>query len=499
MATAQMKENENDPELLVDLQYSLAQSYASTPELRKTWLDAMAKLHIRRGDFSEAGHCYLHIAALIAEYLKRKGSYPQGCSSFGFISPNIVAEEAGIKDDSGMQDVQYTEETLVDFLEKGAQYLEKAERYEVLGDIYKLIIPIYEKLRNFQKLESSYHYLSQAYSSVLSVMKSGRRLLGKYYMVTLYGQTYFEDENKKEYIYKEPKVTSLTEIRERLHKLFSEKFGRENVQMINDSKKISVSDLDPKYAYVQVIYVTPYFEEKDLGCRVTDFERNNNVRSFMYELPFTRSGKEHGSIQEQHKRRFIVTTTHSFPFVKKRVEVKEGGHREIVLTPIEVAIDEMQIKVADLKEAINSPAPDMKRLQLKLQGGVSAQVNAGPLAYAEAFLNPENISKYPADKSDRLKAVFRDFVSTCKDALDLNAKLISTEQKEYHESLKSGFMEIAERLAVLLGEKSMRTRPILTKGASMMEFVATSHLLHGGHTAMGSGSNDNRMAAESPL
>ena len=33
-------------------------------------------------------------------------------------------------------------------------------------------------------------------------------------------------------------MTSLTEIRERLQKLFSEKFGRENVQMINDSKKV---------------------------------------------------------------------------------------------------------------------------------------------------------------------------------------------------------------------------------------------------------------------
>ena len=47
----------------------------------------------------------------------------------------------------------------------------------------------------------------------------------------------------------------------------------------------------------------------------------------------------------------------------------------------------------------------------------------------------------------------RDFVTVCKDALDLNAKLITTEQKEYHESLKSGFMEIAERLSILLGEK----------------------------------------------
>ncbi|XP_055868577.1 dedicator of cytokinesis protein 9-like isoform X6 [Biomphalaria glabrata] len=458
MATAQMKENENDPELLVDLQYSLAKSYASTPELRKTWLDAMAKLHIRRGDFSEAGFCYIHIAALIAEYLKRRGklksrSYPQGCSSFHFISPNIVVEEADIKDDSGMQDVQYTEETLVEFLEKGAEYLEKAQRFEILGDIYKLIIPIYEKLRNFKKLETSYQYLAKAYGSVIEVMRSGKRLLGKYYMVTLYGQTYFEDEDKKEYIYKEPKVTTLTEIRERLHRLFSDKFGRENVHMINDSKKISPNELDSKYAYIQIIYVTPYFEENDLVNRVTDFERNNNVRNFMYELPFTRSGKEQGSIEEQHKRRFIITTTHSFPYVKKRIEVKEGGRKEIVLTPIEVAIDEMRTKVSDLREAINSPVPDKIGLQLKLQGGVSTQVNAGPLAYAEAFLNREKISQYPADQCDRLKAVFRDFVTTCKDALDLNAKLIATEQKEYHESLKAGFQEIAERLSNLLGEK----------------------------------------------
>jgi hypothetical protein len=53
MATAQMKEHENDKEMLIDLQYSLAKSYDSTPELRKTWLDSMAKIHSRHGDFSE--------------------------------------------------------------------------------------------------------------------------------------------------------------------------------------------------------------------------------------------------------------------------------------------------------------------------------------------------------------------------------------------------------------------------------------------------------------
>lgn len=56
MATAQMKEHEKDPEMLIDLQYSLAKSYASTPELRKTWLDSMAKIHVKNGDFSEVIH-----------------------------------------------------------------------------------------------------------------------------------------------------------------------------------------------------------------------------------------------------------------------------------------------------------------------------------------------------------------------------------------------------------------------------------------------------------
>ncbi|KAK7484867.1 hypothetical protein BaRGS_00023910, partial [Batillaria attramentaria] len=458
MATAAMKENENDPELLVDLQHSLAKSYASTPELRKTWLQAMAHQHIRREDFSEAAHCYIHIAALIAEYLKRRGSYPQGCQSFGVISPNIVAEESGIKDDSGMQDVQYTEETLVEFLELAAEYMEKAQRYEVMGDIYRIIIPIYEKLRNFQKLEKCYQHLAQAYASVLDVMKSGKRLLGKYYRVAFYGQTFFEEEDGKEYIYKEPKVTSLAEIVERMKNLYTEKYGKDAVRFIKDSNKVNAADLDAKYGWIQVTYVTPYFEEKELQERVTDFERNNTIRRFMFETPFTKGGQAQGSHEDQYKRRTILVTTHTFPYIKKRVEVMSGGRREIVLTPIEVAIDEMQVKVADLREQINSPVPGAKRLQLSLQGSVNAQVHAGPLAYAEVFLDPEKIAQksYPADKVDKLKEVFREFVTACKDALDLNAKLITTDQKEYHEALKSGFMDITERLSVLLGEKMVR-------------------------------------------
>ena len=53
-----------------------------------------------------------------------------------------------------------------------------------------------------------------------------------------------------------------------------------------------------------------------------------------------------------------------------------GGRREIVLTPIEVAIDEMQTKVSSLREVINNPLPNAMKLQLNLQGCVSTQVSA---------------------------------------------------------------------------------------------------------------------------
>ena len=39
--------------------------------------------------------------------------FPQGCSAFKPISPNVEKEESGIKDDSGMQDVQYNEVRII--------------------------------------------------------------------------------------------------------------------------------------------------------------------------------------------------------------------------------------------------------------------------------------------------------------------------------------------------------------------------------------------------
>ncbi|XP_035264875.1 dedicator of cytokinesis protein 9-like isoform X5 [Anguilla anguilla] len=461
MATAQMKEHERDPEMLVDLQYSLAKSYASTPELRKTWLDSMARIHVKNGDLSEAAMCYVHVAALVAEYLRRKGMFKQGCSAFRVVTPNID-EEVSMMEDVGMQDVHFNEDVLMELLEECADGLWKAERYELISDIYKLIIPIYEKRRDFEKLAHLYDTLHRAYSKVTEVMHTGKRMLGTYFRVAFFGQAaqyqftdsetegFFEDEDGKEYIYKEPKFTPLSEISQRLLKLYSDKFGPENVKMIQDSGKINPKDLDSKYAYIQVTHVVPFLEERELADRKTDFEKSHNIRRFVFEMPFTVSGKKQGGVEEQCKRRTILTTTHCFPYVKKRIAVMYQHHTD--LNPIEVAIDEMSKKVAELRQLCSASEVDMIRLQLKLQGSISVQVNAGPLAYARAFLDDANAKKYADNKVKQLKEVFRQFVEASGQGLSINERLIKEDQQEYHDEMKANYRDLARELSSIMHE-----------------------------------------------
>uniref|UniRef100_A0A8B9S5S6 Dedicator of cytokinesis 11 n=1 Tax=Apteryx owenii TaxID=8824 RepID=A0A8B9S5S6_APTOW len=460
MATAQMKEHEKDPEMLIDLQYSLAKSYASTPELRKTWLDSMAKIHVKNGDFSEAAMCYVHVAALVAEFLHRKSNYlllsstelfSSGCTAFRKITPNID-EEGAMKEDGGMMDVHYSEEVLVELLEQCIDGLWKAERYETISEVSKLIIPIYEKRREFEKLTQLYRTLHGAYAKILEVMHSRKRLLGTFFRVAFYGQTFFEEEDGKEYIYKEPKLTGLSEISFRLLKLYGEKFGSETVKIIQDSNKVNVKDLDPKYAHIQVTYVKPYFEDKEISERKTEFERNHNINRFVFETPYTLSGKKHGSVEEQCKKRTVLTTSNSFPYVKKRIPV--NYEHQVNLKPIDVATDEIKDKTAELQKLCSASDVDMIQLQLKLQGCVSVQVNAGPLAYARAFLSDSQSSKYPAKKVNELKEMFRKFIQACGIALELNERLIKEDQLEYHEGLKSNFRDMVKELSDIIHEQA---------------------------------------------
>ncbi|KAH0513482.1 Dedicator of cytokinesis protein 10 [Microtus ochrogaster] len=466
MATAQMKEHEKDPEML-------------------------------------AAMCYIHIAALIAEYLKRKGywkmekictppllpedthpcdsipllttpgggrMFSMGWPAFLSITPNIK-EEGAMKEDSGMQDTPYNENILVEQLYMSVEFLWKSERYELIADVNKPIIAVFEKQRDFKKLSDLYYDIHRSYLKVAEVVNSEKRLFGRYYRVAFYGQGFFEEEEGKEYIYKEPKLTGLSEISQRLLKLYADKFGADNVKIIQDSNKVNPKDLDPKYAYIQVTYVTPFFEEKEIDDRKTDFEMHHNINRFVFETPFTLSGKKHGGVAEQCKRRTVLTTSHLFPYVKKRIQVISQSSTE--LNPIEVAIDEMSKKVSELNQLCTTDEVDMIRLQLKLQGSVSVKVNAGPMAYARAFLEETNAKKYPDNQVKLLKEIFRQFADACGQALDVNERLIKEDQLEYQEELRSHYKDMLSELSAIMNEQLCRG-PCLYSFCSSVSSISLS-------------------------
>ena len=69
----------------------------------------------------------------------------------------------------------------------------------------------------------------------------------------------------------------------------------------------------------------------------------------------------------------FLAAAQAFPYVKKRIQVVYVQQQE--LNPIQVAIDELKAKVNEMKEVLMVDKPDMKRLQLLLQGSVSVTVS----------------------------------------------------------------------------------------------------------------------------
>ena len=70
----------------------------------------------------------------------------------------------------------------------------------------------------------------------------------------------------------------------------------------------------------------------------------------------------HGELAEQYKRKTILTTVNHFPYIKTRIQVPQtdfnclrvdllhlvgqvAHQKQIILTPIEVAIEDIQMKV----------------------------------------------------------------------------------------------------------------------------------------------------------
>ncbi|XP_055386415.1 dedicator of cytokinesis protein 7 [Condylostylus longicornis] len=453
--TVKMKEYQEDPEMLLDLMHRIAKGYQNNPDLRLTWLENMAKKHRERANHTEAAMCYVSSAALVAEYLSMLESQthlPIGAVTFQKITPNALLESA-VSDDvlnPGEDGIclgnHFTESGLKALLEEAANSFQIAGMYEAMNEVYKILIPILEANRDFQKLGKVHGKLQEAFNRISQLQ--GKRVFGTYFRVGFYG-TKFGDLDQQEFIYKEPTLTKLSEIFSRLQNFYTDRFGPDTVHIIKDSNIVDVNSLDPEKAYIQITYVEPYFETWELRHRETYFERNFNIKRFIFATPFTKSGKAHGELHEQCKRKTILTTANHFPYVKTRIQVV--ARQQIILEPIAVAIEDIQKKTAELASATNQEPADPKILQMVLQGCIGTTVNQGPMEMALVFLSGlSDGTSIPTKHQNKLRLCFKEFSKRCSDALKKNKNLICADQKDYQKELERNYARFVERLTPLI-------------------------------------------------
>ncbi|KZS19006.1 Dedicator of cytokinesis protein [Daphnia magna] len=453
--TVKMKEFQEDPEMLLDLMYRIAKGYQNSPDLRLTWLANMAQKHTERGNHAEAAMCLVHSAALVSEYLcmlEDQKYLPVGAMPFERLSANAV-EESAVSDDVLCPDEEgfctgkyFTENGLIGLLEQAASSFQLGGMFEAMNEVYKILTPIAEAHRDFKKLANIHSKLYDAFTRI--EQQHGKRMFGTYFRVGFYGSK-FGDLDGEEFIYKEPTLTKLPEISHRLENFYCERFGSAAVVMIKDSNPVDVSKLNAERAYIQITYVEPYFDVSELRHRVTVFERNFNIKRFMYATPFTPDGRAHGELHEQYKRKTVLTTANHFPYVKTRIQVV--GRHQVVLTPIEVAIEDIQKKTTELALATIQEPPDPKILQMVLQGCIGTTVNQGPLEVASVFLSDLADPEKTIDKFQlKLRLCFKDFSKRCSDALKRNKSLIGPDQLDYQKELERNYRRFTERLAPLI-------------------------------------------------
>lgn len=478
--TVQMKAYSQDPDMLMDLMYRVAKGYqqTSSPDLRLAWLENMARKHNQRNNFTEAAMCLIHGAALVIEYLTTTENLDligcRGATCLECVSPNVL-EECAVSDDvmvvSQAADQvclgdEFTEIGLVSLLDRAAELFQKAGMFEVMSQVYnKVAIPLIEKTNDYKKLSDTYLKLHDAYGKLEKLQ--GRRVFGTYFRVGFYGAKFFGSDglDGEEFVYKEPTLTKLSEIFGRLQNFYSERFGEDCVTIIKDSNTVDVSVLDPRKAYIQITYVEPYFDAYERRMRATHFQRNFNLKRFVFFTPFTPDGRAHGQLNQQYKRKTILTVAHHFPYLKTRIRVQ--SRQTIVMGPIEVALEDLKKKTDELARSVRQHPADPKMLQMVLQGCIGTTVNRGPMEMATVFLAPPRSDKNTNDRSpevpdecsvqpppprlqNKLRLCFKDFSKKCADALAKNKTLIGPDQRDYQRELERNYRRFTDQLAPLL-------------------------------------------------
>jgi hypothetical protein len=281
------------------------------------------------------------------------------------------------------------------------------------------------------------------------------RLIPVYFRIGFWGKKWEGVLRGKEFIYKMPTSFSLPVMKKCLEEQYKEKYKRE-VIVLNKNDKIDESTLDDEKLYIQMAGTKPYVSPEESRKRVSHFEQNFNINKFVFETGLTEGGKNAtDDLAMQRKKKTVFITKHPFPFVENRIEVVKV--EEIILSPIENAIELINTQRAKVQAELEAVPTRVNPLQQILQGSVVPMVNMGPIKVCEIFLNPERIKakEDPPEHVRELMQAMETFVMKCAFAIRLNKYVMEEKHAKMVDLIEKSFASLEQTVknAIEAGSK----------------------------------------------
>jgi hypothetical protein len=469
---SRIERHKSDPEMMQELYYNISKSYMSNPELRVTWLDNLAQANVATEDFEEAAQAKILIASIVARYLMRP--HPKNANSFGSsttpgrkltqlgkefanfptVSPN-AHREPGLEEAPNFDSDNWNLKYLIFNLKEAVSLFARATRWELSLEVYSVLTQIHKSQKKYGDIVPVLKEHKDLCERLVDVANPIERLYPVYFRVAFFG-TKWQEQNGKEYIYKKTARWNLSTFKKQLEDQFKSKFDPGELVVLSTNEAINPAKLDATKSYIQMTGVTPYFEADEIDDRVTKPEQNFRVHQFLFETGYSDDGSGgttnqlSDDLSRQRKKKTIFVTSHMFPHIFNRLEII--SKREILLSPIENAIELLKGQVGKLRQELESFPTRVKSLQQVIQGSVVPMVNPGPLKILEIFLSAGVFrdKKYSSPSILELMDVMDKFVKMCGFAIKLNKSLIDETQIKFQQMVEKFYGEMSDKVRVAI-------------------------------------------------
>jgi len=177
---------------------------------------------------------------------------------------------------------------------------------------------------------------------------------------------------------------------------------------------------------------------------MTFFEQNFNIDKFLFETSFAEAGTkiDESDLTSIRKKKTIFKTKFPSPYVENRIEVI--GLDQLILSPIENAIELIIQQTAKVQQQLEAVPPRVNLLQQTLQGSVVPMVNPGPIRVCDTFLSPHVVKDHvwPKEHTLRLIAAMEVFVKKCGFAVKLNQYVMEEKHEKFTKMIEKSYAQL---------------------------------------------------------